>query len=833
MKLIFCGGAKEVGASCYLVKIDGKNILLDCGIRLTSSKDTLPDFSLIQENGGVDAIVVSHAHTDHTGALPAISRVFPNALIYITHMSKALTRVLLYDSLKIMEREAEIPIYAENHVREMLDRTVCLSPDFNFKLFNDANIHITFYSAGHIAGAASVYITGSEGSLFYSGDFSGFRQNTIEGIAIPKLRPDVAIFESTYGDRLHANRQIEEQRLVESINETVTAGGKVLVPAFALGRAQEVILILKKAINKGELRACPVYVDGMIRDICRVYKLNPNYLRQGLAKKVFRGTDIFYDNNISPVETPEFRKKVAESNIPCVIISSSGMLTGGPSQLYAQKLAENKKNLIAITGYQDEESPGRDLLRIIESGGDTADDEEQGRTVKLGDSQISIKCRVGKFGLSAHADKMEILNIASSLYPRRIFLVHGNSDAINTLGKELQRDINGEIYAPENGEQYEINITAPRKQRIIKKYPGMARTEILDRENVKELWKFILKNIGKGAALSAEDIMDIWGYKQEPSDVKEILNGSPYFEPDRRRMFLYHAAEESEIQKLEAPKIMEVNEMLNLVDEYFSSETGLYKKGARFDEKIVILYFNFPEIARTKYSDKIKEFEKRTGWQAEMNQNINTSAVDEVIYNLFPPNAAISKISYIAQAQKVKICVEGNPVNGKILSDKFKEKTGLTLAINEENQIRADISSAVNKSRMEQNQALRYTDEIFSTLPHRPYKKSIKTANNGIKCIELAFISKSVGEKYGDVINKLEKETGYHIAVSDSCNQIEIINIAKRLMNENGIKLKKNPSVFLDKMSVQLILAQDIDDFTAEEVRNRFAEQTGFCLELK
>ncbi|WP_256201157.1 MBL fold metallo-hydrolase [Thermoanaerobacter thermocopriae] len=357
MKAIFSGGANEVGASCYLINLDGKNILLDCGIRMSSTKDNLPDFRLIQEHGGVDAIIVSHAHLDHTGALPIISRMYPQAKIYMTHATKDLTRVLLYDSLKIMERESEIPIYAENHVKDMLDRVLCYTPGYTFTPFSDSQIKVTLYPAGHILGAASVYITSEEGSVFYSGDFSGFRQNTIEGAFISKLRPDVAIFESTYGDKLHANRELEETRLVERVSSIINEGGKVIIPAFALGRAQEIILILKKAINKGLLKT-KVYVDGMVREVCRVYKLNPNYLRQNLAKKIFKGNDIFFDDNVIAVEKPEMREEIIKES--CVILSSSGMITGGPSQWYVEKLAQDEKNLIAITGYQDEESPAGD-----------------------------------------------------------------------------------------------------------------------------------------------------------------------------------------------------------------------------------------------------------------------------------------------------------------------------------------------------------------------------------------------------------------------------------------------------------------------------------------
>jgi hypothetical protein len=298
-------------------------------------------------------------------------------------------------------------------------------------------------------------------------------------------------------------------------------------------------------------------------------------------------------------------------------------------------------------------------------------------------------------------------------------------------------------------------------------------------------------------------------------------------------MFLYHAVEKSEIEKLSAPKVMEVNEMLGLVDKFFGPESGLYKKGARFDEKIALLYFNFPDITRAICNDKITEFKAHTGWQVEINQNINTSAIDEVVYNLFPSDMIINKISYMPQTRKVKIAAEGEPGNCKKLSNQFKEITGLDLVIDDEDEIESTLLSEQNKNQMEQNQAFRYIDEVFSAMPHRPYKKSIKVTSSGVKYIELAFISKIIGEKYGDVINELEQETGYPITVSDSCNQIEIINIVKRLMNEKGITSKKNPSIFLDKMSVQVVLAQDIDDSTKEEIKNRFLNLTGLSLEIK
>ncbi len=484
MRISFCGGAYEVGASCILVNINDKNILLDCGIRQSSSKDTLPNLSTIQTEGGVDAIIVSHAHMDHTGALPLISKEYPYAKIYMTIMTKDLIRVLLYDSLKIMNnREAEIPLYNENDVVNMLDRIQIINYQFDFEILE--GIKMTFFNAGHIAGASCTYITATAGSLFYSGDFSIFSQNTIEGSKIPKLRPDVAILESTYGDRLHSNREVEEEKLLDMVNECQINNGKMLIPAFALGRAQEIILILKKAINNKKIKKINIYVDGMVKDINRVYKMNPIYLKSSLGKKILRGIEPFYDDNIKPITTKQDREKILNEKESCIIISSSGMLTGGPSQYYAEVIAGMENGYIVISGYQDEESPGRKLLKL-------ADSEE--KTLEINNKTIPVKCHVEKMGLSAHADKGEIKALISKLSPKNLFLVHGDKAVIDSLAKEVQYESLGRVYAPKCGETISIGIRTPRKQ-LKKNIPfTINSSKEIDDSGIEKLWSFIRKN---------------------------------------------------------------------------------------------------------------------------------------------------------------------------------------------------------------------------------------------------------------------------------------------------------------------------------------------------
>lgn len=832
MELTFCGGAAEVGASCYLLRIDDKNILLDAGVRMDSHKDSLPDLRMIQEKGGVDAVFVTHAHLDHIGALPVISREYPNAPIYMTHATKDLVRVLLYDSLKIMEqREGEIPIYAEVHVKQMMDRIICFSPEYNIHPFKDAQLKVTFYHAGHIVGASCVYIQGKEGSVFYSGDISLINQYTVSGASIPKLRPDVAIVEGTYGDKLHANRQMEEERLIQMVGEVIDRGGKVLIPAFAIGRAQEVILMLRRAMNKGKLPRFKVFVDGMVREVCRLYRLNPGYLHSSLAKRVWREKEVFFDDWIQPVSDSKDREVVIGLSEPCCIISSSGMLTGGPSQWYAERLVGDEKNFIAITGYQDEEAPGRQLLELVNAPCDE-------RFLALGERRIPVKCQVDRYGLSAHADKVELLGLVHALSPRQIFVVHGQEEVIQRLGKEMQADFWGRVYVPRNGEVYDFRIGRPRKQLERALIPPLNREDIPDEGDMEALWSHIVAHGGQKRAYSTEELINIWSGKEptqeQISKVGEALLRTHYFEPDNWRPFLYRPLSAEQVaqrmQEIQGP--MEVNRMLALVDEFFPPETGLYKKGARFDEKVALLYFKFPRIAAERYKDEIERFEKLTGWRVELNRECNLEAAEDLLISLLPEGAYLSRsLSYYRVQGYFKASIEGN-VDVEDIKRRFEEATGFDLIIEGHAQLQDFEPMVAQADRMEQNKAFKLIEESFAGKPHRLYKKGLKRDESG-PYIELTFISPEVGEQYRDLILQLEEKTGWPMRINPNPNQNEVIKLARRLLEQKGLRLKKNPGFFQIEKEVKVVPVDDWDCEALDAVRKEFEYYTGYRLVIE
>ena len=834
MKIVFCGGAGEVGASCILVKIGGRNIVLDCGIRMGAARDQMPDMRSIQENGGVDAIIISHAHMDHSGSLPVLSREYPEARIYMTHATRDLIRVLLYDSLKIMEgKEAEIPVFAEVHVKNMLDRTLCFSPGYTFYPFND-NIAVTFYNAGHVAGSACIYITTGEESLFYSGDFSVTPQRTVEGASIPKLRPDVAIFESTYGDRLHSNRELEEERLISKVQEIILSGKKILIPAFALGRAQEVILVLRRAINKGRLPGFKIYVDGMVNDICRVYKSNPNYLRNQLAKKLLKGSEIFYDENvIAVIGRQQQRNEIIASNEACCIIASSGMLTGGPSQWYAGKLAADEGNYIAITGYQDEEAPGRQLLELLDAG------NERDKVLKLGDSMVPVRCGIGKYGLSAHADKTEIISLVHSLGARRLFFIHGDPQVTGVLAAEVHKELPSSIYAPVNGEEFDINIRNPRRQQNKAELPAMIRESTPGELDMEELWSFVLSKFGVARGFTAEELLYIWTGRQVslPEDIPHfirLINASRYFEAETRRPFIFHAVDKDKLQAEETEEYMEVNKMLALVDSYFPYETGLYRKGARFDEKKALLYFNFPQVAKERYHETIRDFENETGWKAELNNECNAAAAQNIINGLLSTDIkVVGNISYYPANQLFKVKLNKGIHSGDQIIAAFKEKTGMSLEIEISGvaaEAKASAPAKAHDYQMEQNKALAIIEDAFRNTPDRLYKKGIKNIN-GEPSIELSFLSPAVGERYREVIDSLEASTRWPIKINPVPNQNEAINIARRILDERNIAIKKNIAYMPKEMEVRVVVC-DAGHETLEEIKNEFEEVTGLKIKF-
>lgn len=840
MKFSFLGGAMEIGGSCIYVEIAGRKILMDSGIRQSGGRDPIPDFRTIQQMGGLDAIIISHAHMDHIGTLPLISRSYPSVPVYMTAMTADLVRVLLYDSLKIMDRrEEEIPHYTEHDVLSMLNRVVVFG--FNTPRFIFENFSLTFYPAGHIAGAACIYLVTDEGSLFYSGDFSAFSQRTIEGIRIPRLRPDVSIVETTYGNQLHANRQTEEKRLVALVGECLRKKHKILIPAFALGRAQEVLLILRAAIQNGELPAVPVYVDGMVRDINTMYTRNPLYLKNALGKRILKGNEPFYTREIKPVPVNQRREALLEGADPVILISSSGMLTGGPSVLYARKLISMENASIIITGYQDEESPGRKLLNLLEN--------PEEKKIILDGQTIPVRCGVHQVGLSAHGDQSEIMGLLNRLESRNIFLVHGNREVIDELGAVIaSEDYRKRVYLPECGQTCEI-VPGKKRKQLTQNFPyTMQKDHPFSEDDEKELWDFWQEHYPE-KSLPIAQIARIWYGKTDTEEetlqaMQSVFLNSIYFSPDPKRLFLFRPNPQEEVEQAKAPKALTIQEIEKLVKLLF--EDFPYKKISYHVEKQeIVLTFDYPDNQnRELFKEQADLFADRTGWSVSMNPSMNHAAAGALLYTLF--GSRVMKTSYFPDRKEYCITLNGQEAQDPDKISEFFRETGWQLyagGMAESAEGAKGASGAPSEAakgsrrdfflpengqteQVEQNLAFSCIDQTFEEADCTLYRKSIRSDENG-KFLELSFISPAFGRRWSELLQASASQTGWRIHIADKVNQAELLRIAVSLSGKYGITLCKNPSYMPANKEIQLTIMPGTEKTVLSDMAGEFLEKTG------
>jgi len=423
------GGGGEVGASCFQLRINGHHILLDSGTHpKKEGLESLPEFSLLTR--APDAVLISHAHVDHVGSLPYLSKQFQHIKSYATTPTGRIMDRMLHNSVSVMttiKRERGIeayPLYQHEDVAYAMRGLHGHEYNEPFDLPLPTPINVSFHPAGHVLGSASILLKTPGHNLFYTADICESDQELMEGFAPHDFDVpiDTLIIEATHGATEESRVQSYEEetvRLGESIAEVIRAGGTVMIPCFALGRMQEILNIVARLQEEGAVPKVPIYASGMGRAIYEIYDRYYEYLS---PEAMLRPLDMF--GRIGNIWEPSVVQGMLAK--PCIIVATSGMmLENTPSALIAEQMVREERHGIFFVGYLDHETLGYKILH-----------GEKGAsfTFALGHPPVEKKLdNIKRFHFSAHAPRKALKRVVEKLQPKNVIYVHGDPDALRWM----------------------------------------------------------------------------------------------------------------------------------------------------------------------------------------------------------------------------------------------------------------------------------------------------------------------------------------------------------------------------------------------------------------
>ncbi len=433
IRLTVLGGAQEVGRSAFLVKTRESSVLLDCGINPGSQRPfeafprfDSPEFQIDQ----LDAVVITHAHLDHCGLAPFLYKYGYDGPLYCSAPTSNLMTMLQLDYLDVANKQGVTPHYDQKDVRECVLHTIPL----RFGVVTDIapDIRLTLHNSGHILGAAMAHLHIGEGlhNIVYTSDYKFARTMLLEAAATEFPRIETVITESTYGghDDFMPSRVEAEESLTRVINETLERRGKVLIPVPAVGRAQEIMLIIDGYMKRGLMKEAPVFIEGMISEATAIHTAYPEYLGREVRHSILHEeVNPFQSDYFTIVEHPSIRQSIIEGE-PCIVLATSGMLEGGPVIEYFKNWAENEKNTIIFVSYQIEGTLGKRVQKGVNEV-TMMDNEGKMAVVQVKMQTESIE------GFSGHSDRRQLINYLTHLTPKpeRIFVCHGEKQKIMNM----------------------------------------------------------------------------------------------------------------------------------------------------------------------------------------------------------------------------------------------------------------------------------------------------------------------------------------------------------------------------------------------------------------
>ncbi|XP_034236974.1 cleavage and polyadenylation specificity factor 73 [Thrips palmi] len=472
------GAGQEVGRSCIMIEFKGKKIMLDCGIHPgLSGIDALPFVDLIEADE-IDLLLISHFHLDHCGALPwFLQKTSFKGRCFMTHATKAIYRWLLSDYIKVSNIATEQMLYTEADLEASMDKIEVL----NFHEEKDVlGIKFWAYNAGHVLGAAMFMIEIAGVKILYTGDFSRQEDRHLMAAEIPNVHPDVLITESTYGTHIHEKREDREGRFTSLVHDIVNRGGRCLIPVFALGRAQELLLILDEYWSlHPELHDIPIYYASSLAKKCMaVYQTYINAMNDKIRRQIAISNPFVFQH-ISNLKGIDHFEDIG----PCVVMASPGMMQSGLSRELFESWCTDTKNGVIIAGYCVEGTLAKTIL------------SEPEEIVTMTGQKLPLKMSVDYISFSAHTDYQQTSEFIRALKPPHVVLVHGEQNEMSRLKAALQREYEDdpttkmEIHNPRNTVAVELYFRGEKTAKVMgslaveKPKPGNKLSGVLVKRN--------------------------------------------------------------------------------------------------------------------------------------------------------------------------------------------------------------------------------------------------------------------------------------------------------------------------------------------------------------
>ncbi|MDR5671818.1 beta-CASP ribonuclease aCPSF1 [Halalkaliarchaeum sp. AArc-GB] len=457
VRITTLGCCREVGRAAFILSTAETRILIDCGDK-PGAEGEVPYLQVPEALGAgatnIDAVVLTHAHLDHSALIPLLFKYGYDGPIYCTEPTRDLMGLLQLDYLDVATKEGRTPPYQSEMVREAIKHTIPLEYGDVTDIAPD--VKLTLHNAGHILGSAVSHFHIGDGlyNVAFSGDIHYDDTRLFNGAVNDFPRVETLVLESTYGGRndYQTDQEDSERKLIDVINRTADDGGKVLIPAFAVGRSQEIMLVLEKAMRNGEIPEMPVHLDGMIWEATAIHTTYPEYLRDELQNRIFHDDENpFLAEQFNHIDGGEDERQEVADGGPCIVLSTSGMVTGGPIMSWLRHVGTEPESRLVFVGYQAQGTLGR----RIQNGWDeipinTRGNHGRGETLKLEMDVETVD------GFSGHADRQGLENFVKTMNPRpeKVLCVHGDERSVQDLSSALYHEYNMRTFAPKNLETF-------------------------------------------------------------------------------------------------------------------------------------------------------------------------------------------------------------------------------------------------------------------------------------------------------------------------------------------------------------------------------------------